>query len=386
VFLIIFSRSRLASLKFSYFLTQIVSVLIAASPIYAGEPDADEEEDQPARWETDVKLEMGWQRNLFEETHSKDMKSDGFIDSALGLEIPLDGDKRMLTGFFNYAARNYFKEQQLNSYSLRPSFEWQVFDQNETNLKVGLYGSRFLERIYDESQNIPNKSQPGYNLGVNWNFESKIEPKTDFIWNGNYNYQWFDQVSQDNVSPETGLEFVRSMTDNTNFRLGAKLEFQNYAKRPTETEAPGNPVGLQTLGSYLTGGINHDLGNDWRLEIGQAAGYRLDRTTGYYDAAIANSQLELSWSYNSWTWIAQTEFEWTAYAERLANRRQANHQLVSQVIVFETTLEYQVNNRLSVFGQAELRQRDTNSNEYAPDPVQNNFSAALVRLGIIFRY
>ncbi len=370
----------------SQFLRQIIAIFATITPVSAGEVDSDDETDQPAAWETNVKLELGWQRNLFEETQTKNMKNDGLVDSALGLVIPLDGDKRMLTGNLNYSSRTYFSQRQLDSYSLRPSLEWQVFDHDETNLKVGWYGSRFLERIYDESQNIPNKSQPGYNLGGNWNFESKVEPKTDLIWNGGYNYQGFDKVSQDNVSAETGLELVHSITDDTNLRLGTKFEFQNYAKRPPETEAPGNPVDLQTLGSYLISGINHNLGNDWRLELSESAGYRLDRTTGFYDAAVANSKLELSWERGPWTWGAETEIEWTSYRERPANRGQTNRQLASQVIVFQTTLEYRLNDHLSVFGQTELRQRTTNSNTRSLDPVQNDFSTVLIKAGMVLQF
>lgn len=352
----------------------------------AGEPEPEDETDDPAVWETALKLETGWQRNLFEETRSRDSNDDGFTESSLGFVIPLDGDERMLTGYLKYTNRSYFRQEQINSYSLRPSIEWQVFDHNETNLKMGVFCSRFLERIYDESQNIPNKSQLGSNFGGNWNFESKIASKTDLNWDGDYNYQQFDSVNQDNVSTATALELVQSINDEMNLRFGGKFEFQNYKKRPPETEAPGKPTGLRTVGNYLTSGINYKLPKDWQLEIGESAGIRIDQTTGFYDASVLNSKLELHWDHGPWNWRTEIELENTQYLERPANRGQSNRELQSRVLVFETALEYQMNEHFSVFGQAEMRHRTTNSSNQSPDPVQNNFMSSLFKAGLITQF
>ncbi|MEO7341682.1 MAG: hypothetical protein ABI073_12455 [Luteolibacter sp.] len=382
----IYSRGCQVCLYFAFLV-----VLVAGGESRAGEEarageEDDSDADEPG-WELEAKTSVGWQSNLFEVDPSREARTgDGFVGSSIETTFPLNGGDGDLRGRFMGAEKRYFQEDQLDDYELKPGLCWQAFDGEDVNLVLDIEVSRFLERIYDESQPIPNRSQPGWGAGAGWKFESSMTDKLDFNWEGKGCYQWFDQVSQDNLTVGTALELVYAKNDRTEWTFGTRWEFQDYAVRPPETEAPGHPVGLETLEGHLSSAIEYKLGGGVITEIGCAVGPRFDLTTGYYDSDSLNVHWEWRWETGHWKLRASAEVEWTKYSERPANISKPNHELTSQVLVFEPGVEYALTKDLSIFGETSLRVRDTNSSAAGDDITLNDFSDTSVKIGVHYSF
>lgn len=340
------------------------------------EPDISDE----AIERNEAKVGLGYESNVFEvDSTQNTVVGDLFTAASVKLSRPL-GDK--LAGLLEARTRAYFRQSQIDEYLIRASSIWSIVDDEPLGVKLGARVFAFRERIFNEFQHVPDRSEPGWGGGLGWNLNREFGESVTFTSAGNADFELFSEVPQDNVhiteSNQVQIEINRGLT----CEGGVDFEFQSYRQRPPDLESRLNPAGLETGEIRAAVGASLDVGRGITVEVGINAGPNIDFTNGYYNAMIIGGRLELKWRTKEWEIKSAVEPEGAFFFNRRANFLSGRTKLRTGEYLMELSVERRISEKIAIFASSLTHVQTTNSDEHRDDVSLNGFIDQMVSGGI----